>query len=82
MNQRLAEQMEAFAQDATEQGTSFPAAFFEAVQSDEPNKSLSPVSARYALGLLRAGADGTNMDQLDSLLTGADFELWNKALAT
>lgn len=82
MNQRLAEQMEAFAKDAAAQGVNFPAAFFEAVQSGEPNKSLSPVSARYALGLLRAGAGGTNMDQLDSLLTGVDFELWNKALTT
>ena len=82
MNQRLADQMEGFAQDAANQGIAFPAAFFEAVQSDEPNKSLSPVSAQYALGLLRAGAGGNNMDQLDSLLTGADFELWNQALET
>ena len=80
MNQRLAEQMEGFARDAAEQGIAFPAAFFEAVQSPDPNKSLSPVSARYALGLLRAGAEGETRTQLDRLLAGADFAAWNQAL--
>ena len=82
MNGRLVEQMAAFAQDAAEQTPSFNADFFAAVTSQEPNKSLSPVSLRYALGLLRAGARGTTAEQLDRLLTGADFDLWNEALTT
>ena len=84
MNNRLAEQAGFFMQDAETQTNTlaFPAAFFEAVKSDEPNKSLSPVSAQYALGLLQAGAAGSNRAQLDSLLTGVDFTQWNRALAT
>ena len=62
--------------------SSFPADLFAAVQSDSPNKSLSPVSVEYALGLLRAGADGTNRDQLDKLLEGVDFGQWNETLTT
>lgn len=60
----------------------FPAALFAAVKSDDPNKSLSPISVEYALGLLRAGADGTTRAQLDRLLDGVDFDKWNKILAT
>jgi|GEM_PF-221479 len=82
MNGRLAEQMAAFARDAAEQAPSFNADFFGAVKSQEPNKSLSPVSLRYALGLLRAGAAGETRAQLDRLLADADFDLWNRALTT
>ena len=63
-------------------GSSFPADLFAAVQSDSPNRSLSPVSAEYALGLLRAGADGTCRKQLDRLLEGVDFARWNETLTT
>ncbi len=58
----------------------FAAEFFAAVESDGENKSLSPVSALYALGLMRCGAQGETRDQLDALLRGADFARWNEAL--
>ena len=82
MNARLASQLEGFAQDEAASNSSFNEDFFAAVRSDEPNKSLSPVSARYALGLLQAGAAGENRDQLDALLSDMDAEAWNKALTT
>ena len=81
MNQRLASQLEGFARDA-ESASSFNGDFFAAVQSEGANKSLSPVSARYALGLLQAGAAGENRDQLDALLSDMDAEAWNKALSS
>ena len=67
--------------DASDE-TSFPADLFAAVKSGSPNKSLSPVSVEYALGLLRAGAEGTNREQLDRLLKGVDFHKWNDILTT
>ena len=82
MNQRLAEQAANLDRAETVPTASFNGDFFAAVQSDEPNKSLSPVSARYALGLLQAGAAGKNRDQLDALLSDMDVEAWNKALAS
>lgn len=82
MNQRLAEQAASLDRVETVPSASFNRDFFAAVQSDEPNKSLSPVSARYALGLLQAGAAGENREQLDALLSDMDPEAWNKALTT
>lgn len=82
MNQRLASQLEGFARDEAASNGSFNGDFFAAVRSDEPNKSLSPVSARYALGLLREGAAGENREELDRLLSDMDVEAWNKALTT
>ena len=79
MNQRLAAQAEAAAQSGRR--PDFNSALFAAVQSDSPNKSLSPVSVRYALGLLRGGAQGTTAAQLDRLLAGADFARWNQVLS-
>ena len=60
----------------------FPAALFAVVESEEPNKCLSPVSVQYALGLVRPGAAGIAREQLDALLEGADFSRWNKVLAS
>ena len=80
MNGRLARQAEGFLRDGAGQAGSFNADFFAAVTSNKPNKTLSPVSARYALGLLRAGAEGETRAQLDRLLAGADFAAWNQAL--
>ena len=82
MNQRLASQLLGFVRDAAAAVASFNRDFFAAVQSDGPNKSLSPVSVRYALGLLQAGAEGDTRDQLDRLLSGMDPEAWNRALRT
>ena len=80
MNGRLASAAADLDQGARQSEGSFNADFFAAVDSDEPNKSLSPVSARYALGLLRAGAEGETRAQLDRLLSGVDFSQWKHIL--
>ena len=82
MNQRLSSQLAAFAQDEAQRYVTFAADLFAATKSDAPNKSLSPVSVQYALGLLQSGAQGTTLDQLDRLLYGVDFERWNQVLTT
>lgn len=81
MNQRLAAQIKGFQQDALLSNT-FASDLFAAVKSDEPNKTLSSVSAQYALGLLQAGSQGTTREQLARLLYGVDFDDWNRVLST
>lgn len=61
---------------------SFASQLFTKTESPDLNKSLSPVSAQFALGLLRPGTAGETRAQLDALLDGVNFTAWKDALQT
>lgn len=60
----------------------FAAQLFEAAESKDPNRTLSPVSAQLALSLIRPGTTGATRTQLDTLLQGTTHSRWTDILQT